>query len=93
VRLWIAGSKDSHLAHTLDVSNHGVKLGGCRGEMKVGDKIEIQYQRKHAQFQVAWIISREGSSQKESGAECLEPGKQVWGARLPQQVDKYEGQD
>src|ERR1017187_3242639 len=27
VRLWIAGSKDSHLAHTLDVSNHGVQLG------------------------------------------------------------------
>ena len=23
VRLWIAGSKDSHLAHTLDVSSHG----------------------------------------------------------------------
>ena len=38
VRVWTAGSKDSHLAHTLDVSNHGVKLGGCRAEMKVGDK-------------------------------------------------------
>jgi hypothetical protein len=32
--------KDSHLAYTLDVSNHGVNLGGCRAEMKVGDKIE-----------------------------------------------------
>jgi hypothetical protein len=41
VRLWIAGSKDSHLAHTLDISNHGVKLGGYRGEMKVGDEIVI----------------------------------------------------
>jgi hypothetical protein len=41
VRLWIARSKNSHLAHTLDVSNHGVQLGGYRGEMKVGDEIVI----------------------------------------------------
>ncbi len=53
VRLWVAGSKDSHLAHTLDVSNHGVKLGGCRAEIKVGDKINIQYRQKNAQFRVA----------------------------------------
>jgi len=26
VRLWIAGTKDIHLAHTLDVSRQGVRL-------------------------------------------------------------------
>jgi hypothetical protein len=93
VRLWIAGSKDSHLAHTLDVSNHGVKLSGFRGEMKVGDKIEIQYHNKQAQFRVAWITPCEGSSEKQIGAECLEPGKQVWGVQFPQQADEYEEKD
>jgi hypothetical protein len=95
VRVWIAWGKDSHLAHTLVVSNHEVKLSGCQGEMKVGDKIEIQYQHKHAQFQVSWIISRKGSSssQKEIGAECLEPEKQVWGTDFPRQVDEYEEKD
>ena len=78
-RLWIAGSRESHLAHTLDVSEHGVRLGGFRGELKVGDKIEIEYQHKKAQFRVAWIAAREGSSEKQIGVECLEPGKQVWG--------------
>jgi hypothetical protein len=90
VRVWIAGSKDSNLAHTLDVSNHGVKLGGCRGEMKVGDEIVIQYHQAHAQFRVAWITAREGSSEKQIGAECLEPKKQLWGAQFPQQADEYE---
>jgi len=90
VRLWIAGSKDSHLAHTLDVSNHGVQLGGYRGEMKVGDEIVIQYRRKQAQFRVTWIVAREGSSEKQIGAECLEPGKQIWGTEFPQQTDEYE---
>lgn len=93
VRLCIAGSKASHLAHTLDVSNHGVKLGGCRGEMKVGDKIDIQYHHKHAQFRVAWITASAGSSEKQIGAECLEPGKHLWGERFPEQVDEYEEQD
>src|SRR5579864_8936127 len=83
VRLWIAGSKDSHLAHTLDVSNHGVKLGGCRGEVRVGDKIEIQYHHTRAQFRVAWITASKVSSGMQIGAECLEPGKQVWGAQFP----------
>jgi PilZ domain len=90
VRVFIAGSKDGHIAHTLDISNDGVKLGGCRGEMKVGDKIEIQYHHNQAQFRIAWIVAHEGSSEKQVGAECLEPGKQVWGARLPQQADEYE---
>ncbi len=90
VRLWIAGSEDSHLAHTLDVTNDGVKLGGCRGEMKVGDKIIIQYHHKQAQFRVTWITTQEGSSEKQIGAECLEPGKQVWGTPFPQQTDEYE---
>jgi hypothetical protein len=90
VRLWIGGSKDSHLAHTLDVSHHGVRLGGCRGEIKVGDKIELQYHHKRAQFRVAWITASEGSSEKQIGAECLEPGKRVWGAQFPQQADAYE---
>jgi len=27
MRLWIAGSEESHLAHTLDIREHGVQLG------------------------------------------------------------------
>ena len=89
VRLWIAGSKDGHLAHTLDVSNHGVKLGGCRAEMKVEDKIEIQYRQKHAQFRVIWITAGMGSD-RQIGAECLEPGKQVWGEHFLEEADEHQ---
>jgi hypothetical protein len=90
VRLLIAGSEDIHLAHTLDVTNHGVQLGGYRGEMKVGDEIVIQYRRNQAQFRVIWITARENSSEKIIGAKCLEPEKQVWGELFPEQLDEYE---
>jgi hypothetical protein len=92
-RLWIAGNEESHLAYTLDVSEHGVRLGGFRGELKVGDKIEIQYHHTRAQFQVVWITAREGSSEKQIGAECVEPEKQLWGVEFPEQTDEYEEEE
>ena len=93
VQLFFSGSEVIQLAHTLDVSNHGVQLGGYRGEIKVGDKIVIQYRRKQARFRVVWIIPRENSSEKLIGAECLEPGKQVWGELFREQQDEYEEKD
>ena len=35
VRFWIAGSKETHLAHTLDLTEDGAMLSGFRGELKV----------------------------------------------------------
>jgi hypothetical protein len=93
VRFFIAGSEDIHFAHTLDVTNHGVLLGGYQGEIKVGDKIVIQYHRNQAQFRVIWVNTHENSSEKQIGAECLEPGKQVWGELFPEQLDEYEEKD
>jgi hypothetical protein len=93
VRLWVAGSEDSHLAHTLDVSNHGVKFGGCQGEFKVGDKIEVLYRHKHTQARVAWIVPCEGFSEKRIGAEFLEPEKQVSDLEFSEQTDEDEESD
>jgi hypothetical protein len=66
-----------------------VQLGGYLGEMNVGDEIVIQYRHKQAQFRVTWIAAREGSSEKQIGAECLEPGKQICGVRFLEQADEY----
>jgi hypothetical protein len=51
----------------------------------VGDKIEVLYRHKHAQFRVDWMSAAEGSSEKQIGAECLEPGKHVWVTEFPEQ--------
>ena len=89
VRLKIAGSQESHLAHTLNATNNGVRLGGYRGEIKVGDEIVIQYRHAQARFRVIWIAALDEASEKQIGAECLEPGKHLWGERFPEQVDEY----
>jgi len=82
VRLCIGGNKDSHLVHTLDVSNDGVRLGGFRGEVKVGDKI--------LGIQICWEERR--SLGKES--PCVHPtvsapsGKALY-TTLGTPADKY----
>jgi hypothetical protein len=93
VRLWIAGSEDSHAAHTVDASRQGVQFGGCQGEFKVGDKIEVLYRHYHTRARVVWIIACEGSSEKRIGTEFLEPEKQPSGVDSPEQADEYEERD
>ena len=83
VRIWIAGSEDTHLAYTLNVTNYGVRLGGYRGEIKVGDECVIQYRHAQAKFRVIWIAARDELSLKQIGAECLESEKHLWGAPSP----------
>ena len=93
MRMSIAGSPDTHLVHTLDVSKHGVMLGGLRCDLNIGDKIEVQYHHKRAQFRVVWIKTREGSTEKQVGAESLEPEKQFWDMEFAERPDEYDEEE
>jgi hypothetical protein len=89
VRVRLAGSKASELAHTLGGNESGVRLGGFRGDVNIGDVIEIQYRRERAMFRIVWVRKQE-NSEKHVGAECLEPDKNIWGQDFPEQTDEYE---
>jgi len=93
VRVRLAGAnpnRPGELAHTLDAHEGGVKLAGFWGDLNVGDVIEIQHRHERAMFRVVWIRTMEKSSEKQIGAECIEPGKNIWGREFPHQTDEYE---
>lgn len=92
VRVRLAGSRNLQFefAHTLDATASGVRLAGYRGELNVGDIIEIQYVRQRALFKVIWIHSLERTSEKHLGAECIESEANIWGADFPPEPDEYE---
>jgi hypothetical protein len=92
VRVRLAGANQgaSQLAHTLDASEHGVKVAGFRGDLNVGDIIDIQYRFERALFRVVWIRVQEQSPEKHVGAECIESDKNIWGQEFPDQTDEYE---
>lgn len=91
VRVRLAGSPQNQLqvVHTLDASEAGVKLAGLRGEIKVGDVLEIQYRHGRAMFRVVRVQVL-SPSETHVGAECVERDKNIWGADFPQQPDEYE---
>ena len=43
-----------------------------------------------ARFRVTWIAAPDESSEKQIGAEWLEPGNKLWGERFAEQPDDYE---
>jgi hypothetical protein len=96
VRVRLAGagsSQPTQVAHTLDANESGVRLAGFRGDLNVGDVIEIRYRRRKAMFRVVWIRLLEKSLDKQIGAECVEPGKNIWEQEFSHQTDEYEQRD
>jgi hypothetical protein len=91
VRVRLAGAKEqAQIAHTLDATEGGVRLAGFRGDLNVGDVIEIQYRHERALFRVVWSRALENSSEKHIGAECVDPDKNIWGQEFTHQTDEYE---
>lgn len=91
--LGMKGAQGNCLAHTLDISDHGVRLAGLRCDLKRDDLFELHHKHKHARYRVVWVATREGSSEKYLGGECLEPEKNIWGVDLDDKRDEYEEKD
>jgi hypothetical protein len=94
VRLVTADSvqQESQLAYTLDANERGVRFAGFKGELNPGDIIEIQHRHERSLFRVVWFFSRENSSEKQVGAECV-LDKNIWGEEFPPHEDEYEESD
>jgi hypothetical protein len=92
VRVRLAGSPitDLRVAHTLDVTEQGVKISGLLGDLTVGDVLEIHYRNKRAWFRVIWIREAEKLSDRQIGAVRVETDKNLWTMDFPDNPDEYE---
>ena len=96
IRVWTtnpSGGTQSHLAHTLDITAHGVRLGGFRGAVTAGEAIEIQHHHKRARFRVVWLTGVPNSQEKQIGAECLEANTTIWQVEFPNEDDLYDSKN
>jgi hypothetical protein len=94
VRLWgndAEGKPFVCMAHTLDVSRSGARLGGLTQLPKVGDTVGLQYRNAKLQYRVAWATAAQDKREALIGVECLHADKDLWGLRLPLgEHDEYE---
>lgn len=71
----------THLAHTIDITDVGARLGAIRTQLKPGTIISLQRGSKKAKFRVEWIRAI-ASNELQAGIESVEPQKNFWGVNL-----------
>jgi hypothetical protein len=71
----------THLAHTVDITENGARLGALRMQLKPGTIISLQRGSQRAKFQIAWVRQL-APNELQAGIECLQPQNSSWGVDL-----------
>lgn len=79
------GAAFEELAHTLDVTATGARLGAIRRQLNVLDEITVFYRQRKMQFRVVWIKKLQGTSEFQVGLQALVRDKEGWGLGQEQQ--------
>ena len=88
-----AGQAFEEMAHTLDVTTTGVRLGSVRRELNPQDEVTIFYRQRKIQFRVVWTKKMKGTSEFQVGLQALTQEKEVWGLSLMQQQSQPASQE
>jgi len=73
--------KITHLAHTIDITDAGARLGGLRAQLQPGMIVNLQRGSQKAKFRIAWVRQL-APNELQAGIECLEPQPNFWGVDL-----------
>ena len=71
----------TYLAHTIDITHTGARLGALRTQLQPGMIISLQRGSKKAKFRIAWIREL-APNELQAGVECLKPQSNFWGVDL-----------
>lgn len=77
-----AGASFEELAHTLDLTLDGVRLGSIRHELKVLDRLIVLYRQRRMEFTVVWTKLLDGRNEYQVGLQALSHVKEAWGTSL-----------
>ena len=67
------------MAHTLDVTASGARLGSIRQELAVKDEVTVFYRQRKMQFRVVWVKKMRDSSEFQIGLQAVTQDKEGWG--------------
>lgn len=85
LRVWVGEAADEsaqQLAHTIDISPIGGRLGGLRNELQPGQTITLQRGQQKAPFRVVWNKSL-APGENQAGIEAVGADRNIWGVELP----------
>jgi len=72
------GKTFEELAHTLDVTSTGIRLGAIRRELSILEEVTLFYRQRKMQFRVVWTKKMKGSSEFQVGLRAVNQDKEAW---------------
>jgi hypothetical protein len=73
-----SGATFEALAHTLDLTSTGTRLGAIRRELKALDTLTILYHQRRMEFTVVWTKLLDGTNEYQVGLQALSQDKEPW---------------
>jgi len=80
-----AGNSYTDLAHTLDITETGVRLGAVQREIEVGTQLTVQYKQHRAEFRVVWTAPLPMLKERQVGLEAVVQ-RDMWGLGVEQKT-------
>jgi len=74
-----SGASFEALAHTLDLTPTGARLGAIRHQLKSLDTLVIFYHQRRMEFTVVWTKLLDGRSEYQVGLQAFSQEKEPWG--------------
>jgi hypothetical protein len=79
----------TYLAHTIDITHTGARIGGLRAGLQSGMIISLQRGSHKAKFRIAWT-RQVAPNELQAGVESLELQNNFWGIAWTQQAAPNE---
>ena len=77
-----SGQSFEILAHTLDLTTSGARLGSVRHQLKALDTLTILYRQRRMEFTVVWTKLLDGKNEYQVGLQAFSQEKEGWGMNL-----------
>jgi hypothetical protein len=77
-----SGESFEVLAHTLDLTSIGARLGSIRRPLKPLDTLIVFYRQRRMEFKVIWTRLLDGRCEYQVGLQALSQAKEGWAANL-----------
>lgn len=74
------------LAHTLDLTPTGARLGAIRCELKVLNRLTIVYHQRRLEYTVVWSRLVDGQKEYQVGLQAFSDEREPWGFSF---IDSY----
>ncbi|MGD0990358.1 MAG: PilZ domain-containing protein [Candidatus Sulfotelmatobacter sp.] len=84
----VSGNVFESLAHTLDLTPSGAKLGAIRHELKTLDTVTVLFRKRRIEFTVMWTKKLEGSGEYQAGLKMLAQESDPWGLNATHPVPR-----